>query len=99
MSRAARPAKVGRSFLQGVDTGRDAPHGKSLLAEVLPDMKTLLHPQKNQWEFLVILTESWISPKAPQKSLEGLSLKREDGKRQSLSHGLCGLCCVKSARI
>lgn len=77
---------------------RDAPHGKSLLAEALPDMKTLLHPQKNQWEFL-ILTESWILPKAPQKSLEVISLKRKEGKRQSLSHGLCGSCCVKSARI
>lgn len=75
MSRAARPGEAGRSFPQDADMGRDAPHGKSFLAEALTDMKTLLHPKKISGNFLFFPLRAgyyltW--PKAPQKSSEVL---------------------------
>lgn len=99
MSRAARPGEAGRSFPQDADMGRDAPHGKSFLAEALTDMKTLLHPKKISGNFLFFPLRAGYyltRPKAPQKSSEVFSLKRREGKRQSSS---CGLCWVRSARI
>lgn len=88
MSRAARPGQVGKSFLQGVDMGRDLPHGKSFLAEMLLAMKILLYPQKISGNFLLFSLRAGYSSfhglKLPKKIIRGVLIRKKRVRKAEL---------------